>query len=144
MTRRFRYILGALAVLVLVVAASGFQVQDYPVFTKQPNAVKAPKKIVQRKVYMDLSDQEIRLEMKKMAAEIGAKCDYCHNTRDYVSFEKQTKEFAQYKLKMVEWLNAKYRPPNATWQYTCYTCHRGQLKNLPQALPPGLGAPGSH
>ena len=144
MTGRLRFALGSLAVLVVVVAACGFQVGDYPVFNKPKGAVNAPKKIVQRKVYPDLSDKEIRVVMTKMAAEIGAKCDLCHNTKDYISFEKQTKEFAQYKMKMVEWLNEKYRPPNATWEYTCYTCHQGKLKNLPSAPPTGMGAPGSH
>jgi photosynthetic reaction center cytochrome c subunit len=141
MTPRLRIFLGSLAALVVVIAATGFQVQDYPVFTK--DRPRGPKKIVQRKVYMDYSDQQIRAEMKRMAAEIGAKCDYCHNTKDYASFEKPTKEFAQYKLKMVEWLNAKYRPPDAKWGYSCYTCHRGQLKDLP-SMPPGFGGQPGH
>lgn len=134
MKSKLGILFGTLAVLAATITVTGFQVGEYPVF-KTPNAQKNKPKA--RTVYKDLSDSEIRKVMKVMAAEIGAKCDYCHDTNDYASFSKQTKQFTQYKLGMVEYLNHKYRPPNATWKYSCYTCHRGKLKDVPSVMPPG-------
>ena len=139
MTQRHRLVIGTLGALLVVVVASGFQIQDYPVFNKPPGSP-AKGAIKPRKYTAEMTDEEVRKYMKEMAAEIGAKCDLCHNTKDYSSFEKQTKQFAQYKMGMVEWLNAKYRPPNATWEYSCYTCHRGKMTNIPSVAPPA--APG--
>jgi len=126
-------LLGVLAGLAIMITLTGFQVGDYPVFqTPQAKQKKPPER---RRVYKDLSDADIKKVMKKMAAEIGAKCTLCHDESDYASFKKQTKEFAQYKLMMVDWLNRKYRPEGAGWEYTCYTCHRGQLKDIPSSMP---------
>lgn len=134
MKSRLIILLGTLTTIAVLFATTGFQTGSYPVM-KTPMSQRKPP--TGRTYYKDLTDTEIRKVMKQMAAEIGAECTYCHNTKDYASFEKSTKVFAHYKLGMVEWLNNKYRPPDAPWKYTCYTCHRGKLKDLPSTMPPG-------
>ncbi|MDZ4803924.1 MAG: photosynthetic reaction center cytochrome c subunit family protein [Candidatus Eisenbacteria bacterium] len=134
MKSRLGILFGTLTALAILITLTGFQVGEYPAF-KTPQAQK--KKPSGRTYYKDLSDTEIRKVMKKMSAEIGAKCDYCHNTKDYASFEKEMKIFAHYKLGMVDWLNNKYRPAGASWEYSCYTCHRGKLKEIPSSMPLG-------
>ncbi len=39
------------------------------------------------------------------------------------------------KIGMLTYLNSKYRPKNAKWEYTCYSCHRGKLKPVPSQAP---------
>jgi hypothetical protein len=132
---RIRHLAGAVLLLGFAVVATGFQVGDYPFEqTTKDRAQTRPRK--ERRFYQGLSDKEIRAVMKDMATQLGVDCNYCHNTKDYKSFEKPMKEFAQAKISMVNWLNAKYRPPDAKWNYSCYSCHRGVVKPLPQAAPP--------
>lgn len=133
-TRRIQVLLATLALLIAGGSLTAFQISEYP-FKKKPEG-KGSKLPPRRKVYLDQTDAEMKKIMKGMCEEIGAKCEECHNTKDFASFEKPMKEFAQYKMLMVGWLNAKYRPENATWKYTCYSCHRGVLRPLPSAPPP--------
>jgi len=113
----------------------GWQIDDYPFRKTQFGAAEGT-----RKVYKNLSDAEIKAVMQEMADGIGVKCDYCHNEKNYASEEKPMKDFARKKIFMLDWMNHKYRPPKAKWEYTCYTCHRGQVKPVPQAAPPAPGA----
>jgi hypothetical protein len=131
---RLRHLAGALLLLGFAVVATGFQVGDYPFEQREKPRGGRPRE--ERRFYQELSDKEIRAVMKDMAAQLGVDCNYCHNTKDYKSFENPMKEFAQVKISMVNWLNAKYRPVDATWNYSCFTCHRGTVKPLPQAAPP--------
>lgn len=130
---RVRHLAGAALLLAFAFVATGFQIGDYPFEQKSKGRVRPLK---ERRYYEGLSDKEIRAVMKDMAAQIGVDCDYCHNTKNYKSFEKPVKEFVQFKIGMVNWLNEKYRPEGATWNYSCYSCHRGVVKPLPQAAPP--------
>lgn len=132
-----RKVLFLVALGVAGLALSGFQVNDYPFNKSSPR--KRPKLPERRRVYLEETEAQMREIMKKMCEEIGAKCEDCHNPKDFTAFEKPMKEFAQYKMLMLGWLNAKYRPENATWKYTCYTCHRGVLRPLPQGPPPKPG-----
>jgi hypothetical protein len=73
--------------------------------------------------------------MKTLSDAIGEKCVYCHDEKNYPSDEKPAKDFARHKLQMVDWLNVKYRPAGAKWEYGCYSCHRGQIRPVPWVPP---------
>lgn len=89
-----------------------------------------------RRYYRDLSEEQIKKVMKEMAAEIGVKCTFCHNEKDYTSEAIPMKDFARKKIGMVRYLNEKYRPEGSTYEYSCYSCHRGQVKPVPSEAPP--------
>lgn len=123
-----------LAGLIATVALSGFQIANYPLKKRTfPNGQ------AHRMVYRDMTPEQIKPIMKKMAAELGVKCAYCHDEKDYASEVKPEKDFARSKMLMVNWLNDKYRPAEAPWHYTCWQCHRGVIRPLPEG--PGAAAP---
>lgn len=138
---RLRQLVGLALLLGFALVATGFQLGDYP-FQQKPRTRDRAKVQKERLAYEGMSDTEIKKIMKEMAAQIGVDCSYCHNEKNYKSFEKPVKEFVQYKIAMVDWLNAKYRPADADWNYSCYTCHRGVVKPLPQADPTTPLTPG--
>lgn len=132
MNRGTRLLILTLAALSLGVFLTGSKISDYP-FKKTRWGVA---ETTRRKIYRNLSEAEIKKEMKIMAEGIGVKCDYCHNEKDYASEEKPEKDFGRVKMGLVKWLNDKYRPLNADWEYTCYTCHHGKVSPVASA-PPG-------
>jgi hypothetical protein len=89
-----------------------------------------------------MKEAEIKKLMKTHADGIGVKCSFCHNEKNYASEENPMKDFGRKKIYLLQWLNDKYRPPNASWEYTCYTCHRGKVKPVPFEVPLVPGAPG--
>ena len=92
------------------------------------------------KIYKDKSPEEIKKLMQVMSDDIGVKCAFCHDEKDYASEENPMKDFARRKMFMLDWMNAKYKPLEAKWEYSCYTCHRGQVTPVPSS-PPGAAGP---
>jgi len=118
---------------------TGFQIGKYPMRKTQWGQAET----THRKVFKEQSEAEIKKYMEKMCKDIGVKCGFCHNVKDYASEEKPEKDFGRHKIQLVKWLNDKYRPAGATWEYSCYTCHRGVMKPVPSAaaLVPGARLP---
>jgi hypothetical protein len=132
MNRAMRLLLLAISALSLNLFLTGSKISDYP-FKKTPWGVGETTRVKHLK---NLSEAEIKKEMKKIANGIGVKCTHCHNEKNYASEEKAEKEFARVKIGLVKWLNAKYRPANADWEYSCWSCHRGKVKPV-DWMPPG-------
>jgi hypothetical protein len=138
MNPRIRVLLLSLSGIGVALFLTGFQIADYPFRKSQFGVAEGT-----RKVYKTETEKQIKVHMEKMSKEIGVKCTFCHNVKDYTSEEKPMKDFVRHKMQMVEWLNAKYRPKTAAWEYSCYTCHRGQVKPVPSSasLVPGGRVP---
>ena len=116
-------LVGATAVALL----SGFDISQYNLRNRQfPNG--QPHLMV----YRNLTKEQMNAVMKEISDGIGVKCSYCHDEKDYASEKKPEKDFARTKLFMLEWVNARYRPNNAAWHYTCWGCHRGHVLPVPQ------------
>lgn len=127
MTPRTRGAAIVLTGLAITLALSGFQIAKYP-FKRRDFPQGQP----HRTVYRDLTPEQIKPHMKKMAAELGVKCSYCHDEKDYASEAKPEKDFARSKMMMLDWLNHKYRPEETPWHYTCWQCHRGKVRPVPE------------
>ena len=136
MKPRARTAILCLAGLGAVFALIGWQIQDYPFRKSQFGTMEGTRKFNQ-----DKSEAEVKKIMKVMADGIGVKCVFCHNEKDYTSDEKPMKDFVRKKMYLVDWMNHKYRPATAKWEYSCYTCHRGSIKPVPSAPPLPPGAP---
>lgn len=120
----------------LILGLAAFQIPEYPFGKTRFGKLEGT-----RKVYKSLTVPEIKKVMRPMANSIGVDCDYCHNEQNYASDEKPAKDFARHKIQMIEWLNVKYRPSGAKWEYSCYSCHRGRVRPVPSA-PPAARGPG--
>ncbi len=127
---RARTVVLLLAGLAGVLAVAGWQIQDYPFRPTQFGQAEGT-----RKFNIDMPEAQLKKVMKVMADDIGVKCVFCHNEKDYTSDEKPMKDFVRKKMYLVDWMNNKYRPKNAKWEYSCYTCHRGSIKPVPSAPP---------
>lgn len=134
MNPRTRKLLFTASGLFFALVLTGFQISDYPFRKSQFGVAEGT-----RKIYKNMTEAQIKPHMEKMSKEIGVKCVFCHNVKDYTSEEKPMKDFVRHKIQMVEWLNAKYRPKDAKWEYSCYSCHRGQVKPVPSSA---LNLPG--
>jgi hypothetical protein len=131
MNRGTRLSLLILSALSLNFFLTGSKLSDYPFKKTQWGVAETTK----RKHYKNMSEAEIKKEMKKIADGIGVKCVYCHNEKNYASEEKLEKDFGRKKIGLVKWLNDKYRPPNVDWEYSCWTCHRGKVKPVEWKTP---------
>jgi hypothetical protein len=131
MNRGIRLLLLTFSWLSLAFFLTASRISDYPFRGTRWGVAEETR----RKFFRTETEAEIKKAMKKMAADIGVKCVYCHNEKNYASEEKPEKDFARTKLGLVRWLNDKYRPANADWQYSCYTCHHGRVKPVPSAPP---------
>ena len=70
---------------------------------------------------------EIMNYMKKtVAKELGVKCIYCHNIKDYASDEKEKKVAAREMMHMVMHINKNTMKPMELHEISCWVCHRGQ------------------
>lgn len=87
-------------------------------------------------VLKDKPIKELRDFMKNVVADgIGAKCNFCHNMKDYSSDEIKNKQIAREMLKMVNDINTQVAAINRSVMkkgelktVTCYTCHRGDVE----------------
>lgn len=114
----------------LILGLSAFQISEYPFGKSRFGKAEGT-----RKVYRNTPDPELKKIMKTMGDAIGQNCVYCHVENNYTSEEKPAKDFSRHKIQMVQWLNAKYRPGGAKWEYNCYSCHRGVVKPVPSVPP---------
>jgi hypothetical protein len=89
---------------------------------------------IQTDYYKDMSREELKADMKKLEAGVGAqKCSFCHN-RDY-SQDTDTKKIARNMINMREKINKDLFTKAILGitegdvpQATCYMCHRGKEK----------------
>ena len=63
---------------------------------------------------------------KTVAKELGVKCIYCHNLKDYASDEKEKKVAAREMMRMVMHINKNTMKPMELHEVSCWVCHRGQ------------------
>jgi photosynthetic reaction center cytochrome c subunit len=81
--------------------------------------------------------------MMHMSSSLGVNCTYCHNSRNFQSYEVPQKSNAWYGIRMVRTLNTGYLNPLASVQpphrlgptgdggkLNCATCHQGAYKPL--------------
>lgn len=65
--------------------------------------------------------------MKKVIApELGVKCKFCHNMRDYSSDEKESKLVAREMMLMVEGINKYTMKKLGHRDVSCWVCHQGK------------------
>lgn len=69
--------------------------------------------------------------MRYMTVALGVECEFCHNTRNFPSDQKKTKQTARKMMKMLFAIDKDNF--NGTTRVSCYTCHRGHHE--PPALP---------
>lgn len=77
--------------------------------------------------------------MRYMTTALGVGCDFCHNTRDFPSDEKQQKRTARKMMLMMFAINSNSF--NGKREVTCYTCHRGSSKPITTPSLPDGAAP---
>ncbi len=58
--------------------------------------------------------------------ELGVKCKYCHNLKDFSSDENEKKVAAREMMSMVMYINKNTMKPMKLHEVTCWVCHRGQ------------------
>ncbi len=69
---------------------------------------------------------EIMKYMKKtVSKELGVKCSFCHNVRDYSSDENSHKIVAREMMRMVMNINETTMKPLKMHEVSCWVCHRG-------------------
>ena len=88
-----------------------------------------------------LPKENLMPTMQAFNAALGVKCNHCHETPNFASDEKHTKEVARHMLTMVTEINAKF--PDGKMHVTCFTCHRGEVtpQTRAAAAPPPPPAP---
>lgn len=70
---------------------------------------------------------EIMNFMKKsVAKDLGVKCNYCHNIKDYASDEKEHKLVAREMMRMVKDININTMQPLGLHEASCWVCHQGK------------------
>jgi len=87
------------------------------------------------KVLNDMPADQLGRVMNIMAASLGEKCSFCHNTENFASDEKRNKQTARNMIKMTFEINkANF---NGRPQVSCNTCHNGheQPTNVPNLNP---------
>jgi hypothetical protein len=87
------------------------------------------------KVLNDMPADQLGRVMNIMAASLGVKCSFCHNTDNYSSDEKRNKQTARNMIKMTFDINKGNF--NGRPQVSCNTCHNGheQPTNAPNLYP---------
>jgi hypothetical protein len=97
--------------------------------------VTAGEKFKNIKVLNDMPADQLGRVMNIMAASLGEKCSFCHNTENFASDEKRPKQTARNMIKMTFEINkANF---NGRPQVSCNTCHNGheQPTNVPNLNP---------
>jgi hypothetical protein len=70
---------------------------------------------------------EIMKFMKKsVTKELGVKCNYCHNIKDYASDEKEQKIVSREMMRMVKHINTTTMKPLGLHEVSCWVCHQGK------------------
>src|SRR3954468_21717919 len=83
------------------------------------------------KVLNDMPADQLGRVMNIMAASLGEKCSFCHNTENFASDEKRNKQTARKMISMTFEINkANF---NGRPQVSCNTCHNGHEQ--PTAAP---------
>ncbi|MFI5186814.1 MAG: c-type cytochrome [Chitinophagales bacterium] len=83
------------------------------------------------KVLGDFPAGNLVLAMNAWSRGLGVSCGHCHNTDNFASDEKQTKEIARQMVSMGNMISEKLRTINGLSErpiVNCITCHRGELK----------------
>ncbi len=70
---------------------------------------------------------EIMKYMKKtVTKELGVKCNFCHNIKNFSSDENAHKLVAREMMSMVMNINKNTMRPLELHEVSCWVCHRGQ------------------
>ena len=70
---------------------------------------------------------DIMKYMKKtIVPELGVKCKYCHNLKDFSSDKNEHKVEAREMMRMVMHINTNIMQPMGLHEVSCWVCHRGQ------------------
>ena len=68
----------------------------------------------------------IKYMKNTVTKELGVKCKFCHNIRDYASDENEKKVAAREMMRMVMHINKNTMQPMGIHEVSCWVCHRGQ------------------
>lgn len=87
------------------------------------------------KVLSDMPADQLGRVMNIISASLGVKCNFCHNTENFASDEKRSKQTARNMIKMTFDINKNAF--NGRPQVSCNTCHNGheQPTNAPNLHP---------
>ena len=77
--------------------------------------------------------------MTKQSKELGVRCSYCHDVKDYSADTKPEKVIARDMIRMTKILNEQGFFWDDAPEVTCYVCHRGKVE-VELELPPRTGA----
>jgi hypothetical protein len=125
-----------LTVILLAVPVFAFLFIDHWTVGAQTQKVEtAGEKFKNIKVLNDMPADQLGRVMGIMAASLNVKCSFCHNTDDYASDEKKTKQTARNMIKMTFDINKNAF--NGRPQVSCNTCHNGHEEptNTPNLHP---------
>ena len=85
-------------------------------------------------VLKDKSYSEVmQIMASSVSPELGVKCSFCHDIKDFSSDAKEEKVTARNMLKMTTEMNQMYLTEKGIKQVTCYMCHRGKEEPLAKA-----------
>jgi hypothetical protein len=114
-----RTLLPLLALIVsTAVAQEATAPDDPPVETTRKNI----------KVLKGLPSSQLIPTMAFIANSLSVNCDYCHNTKDFASDEKGTKDVARAMIMMVRDINEHHFGGEPA--VSCVTCHRGSSRPI--------------
>jgi len=88
-------------------------------------------------VLKDIPSDQLIPSMRYITATLGVECDFCHDTKNFMSDDKPEKNTARKMMKMMFAINKDNF--NGQREVTCYTCHRGASKaaNMPMLTAAG-------
>ncbi len=107
---------------ILLAAAGGAFLQT----VRADGAQQEPRNV---QVHTDKSLRELQGYMQGVAAQLGVRCDHCHNVADFSSDEKEHKRTARHFMRMVQEINQTYLPQAVGTEHqevVCWNCHQGQ------------------
>jgi Photosynthetic reaction centre cytochrome C subunit len=147
---RFRHVIGALSVVVLVGSVAAAQAPEAQRGAAPATPPPEPKNL--QVLPKTMTTAQILPIMRNFSAALGTNCGYCHvwtgpglATNDYAADAKPAKEVARVMMKMANEVNTNLaanikKPADQLTRVQCMTCHRGAA--IP-TLPPPAPAPGA-
>jgi hypothetical protein len=147
---RFRHVIGALSVVVLVGSVAAAQAPEAQRGAAPATPPPEPKNL--QVLPKTMTTAQILPIMRNFSAALGTNCGYCHvwtgpglATNDYAADAKPAKEVARVMMKMANEVNTSLaasikKPADQLTRVQCMTCHRGAA--IP-TLPPPAPAPGA-
>jgi photosynthetic reaction center cytochrome c subunit len=99
--------------------------------TAQKSAQTAGDAYMNVQVLKDIPSDQLIPSMRYITAALGVSCDFCHDTKNFMSDDKPEKKTARNMMTMMLTINKDNF--NGRREVTCYTCHHGSSKaaNIP-------------